>query len=265
MVVLTFTTMNSSSLITQCTLNVSLISMLHTHSSSTTNVTLHNISNWQHHHIIHFYHLKPWNMKTKQCESTFLSNALWYLEQYWFEGSQALPTWPSNSSTKMTMGHCWYNTDRGKRNHYEKSLSTINLKYNGKGPKLSLCGVWLVTICLSYGMALKTKARRKITFLPNGPNFQNSIFFKVPRLRLLGLLVRVARRRRWIRGMVGTVLPMLTLTMQAARYTTSETQNVFLSGNYPTLTSYMIWLFYTGHHCYPAEIQCDILLQQYVI
>jgi len=38
----------------------------------------------------------------------------------------------------MTMGHCSNNTDRGKRNHYEKSLSATNLKHHGQGPKPSL-------------------------------------------------------------------------------------------------------------------------------
>jgi len=77
-------------------------------------------------------------MKTKQSECTFLSDALQYPKQYWFEGSQDLPACLSNSSTKMTMGHCSNNTDRGKRNHYEKSLSATNLKHHGQGPKPSL-------------------------------------------------------------------------------------------------------------------------------
>jgi len=85
----------------------------------------------------------------------------------------------------MTMEHFSNNTDRGKRNHYEKSLSTTNLKHNGKGPKLSLHGAWPATIRLSYGMALKTTTRSEITFLPSGPNFQKRIFLGSPGFALL--------------------------------------------------------------------------------
>jgi hypothetical protein len=42
----------------------------------------------------------------------------------------------------MTTGHFLNDADRGKRNHYEKSLSTTNLKHNGQGLKLSLHGAW---------------------------------------------------------------------------------------------------------------------------
>jgi len=84
----------------------------------------------------------------------------------------------------MTMGHCLNNTERAKRNHYEKSLSTTNLKHDCQGPKPSLHGAWPVTIRLSYGMALKTTTS-EITFLPTGPNFQNSIFLRSPGFTLL--------------------------------------------------------------------------------
>jgi hypothetical protein len=83
----------------------------------------------------------------------------------------------------MTMGHFSNNTDRGKRNHCENSLSTTNPKHNGQGLKLSLHGAWPVIIRLS--MALKTTRRSKITFLPIGPNFENSILLRSPAFALL--------------------------------------------------------------------------------